>query len=348
VRPADVGPDDVLIRYLGAAGLYLEWRGEALMVGPFFSNPGLVDVGLGRLRVRRGDVVRGLRGLSMGRVGAILVGHSHYDHLGDVPFVAERFARRARIYVNSSGEVALSVFSGLRERVESVEGRDGALRDGIGLRDAAGRPLPFRVRPVPSHHAPHARFVHLMRGETRANERPWERRRYRSFKEGRPHAYVIDLLDGTGPEARSLFRIHYQDSASSADRSPNGIPPSDLPGPGFDLAVVCMASAHLVKPYPADLLAAVKPRHVLVTHYEDFFRPRSAPCRFVPLLTEGRANRFLESTDRALSQGGRELARPIHPVCGATGEGWTMPLVSEWMVFRRSSDEGESTDPEPR
>jgi hypothetical protein len=103
-----------------------------------------------------------------------------------------------------------------------------------------------------------------------------------------------------------------------------------------------------VKPYPADLLAAVKPRHVLVTHYEDFFRPRSAPCRFVPLLTEGRANRFLESTDRALSQGGRELARPIHPVCGATGEGWTMPLVSEWMVFRRSSDEGESTDPEPR
>src|SRR6187549_1866807 len=38
-RPAGAGPDEVFVRYLGAGGLYLEWRGTPILFGPFFSNP---------------------------------------------------------------------------------------------------------------------------------------------------------------------------------------------------------------------------------------------------------------------------------------------------------------------
>lgn len=351
VRPADVGPDDVLVRYLGAGGLYVEWRGEALLTGPFFSNPDAVEVSFGRVRTRRGDVARGLRGLRMGRVGAILVGHSHYDHLGDVPFVARRFARRARIYVNASGIVALGEVDGLKGRIECVEaapanGCPGAPPEGIRLRDADGRVLPFRVHPIPSNHAPHAGPIHLMKGATKARkEAEWPRpRRYKGLREGRPHAFVIDLLDPARPDAPPLFRIHYQDSASDVRPAANGIPPERLrppaSGTGYDLAVTCMASANWVRGYPEGLLKAIRPRHVLVTHYEDFFRPRDSGCRFVPLLTRRLADAYLERTDRALRCGGQELSRPRHEVCGATAEGWTMPRVSEWMVFRRFMEEG--------
>lgn len=364
-RPAEVGPDEVLVRYLGAGGLYVEWRGEALLAGPFFSNPDLMEVAFGRVRTRRGDVVRGLRGLRTGRVGAILVGHSHYDHLADVPFIAERFTRDARIYVNASGHTVLSEHAGLSGRVDCVEpvektettegcepsaapsGPAGSIR----LRDAAGRPLPFRIHPLPSSHAPHLWKIHLMKGETEPRPREeWGRpRRYLGLKEGRPHAFVIDLLDPERPEAPPLFRIHYQDSASDGRREPNGIPPEHLlkaaSGVGYDLAMTCMASANWVEGYPEAVLKKLEPRHVLITHYEDFFRPRDAPCRFVPALGQGVANGFLERTDCALRQGDQTLTRPVGEVCGATGPGWSMPRVGEWIVLRRSLQEGTRIEP---
>lgn len=360
-RPAEVGPDDVLVRYLGAGGLYVEWRGEALLAGPYFSNPDLIEVLFGRVRTRRGDIARALRGLRTGRVGAILVGHSHYDHLGDVSFIAERFTRDARIYVNASAHTVLSEHAGLSGRVDCVEpvaGEEGAgavcepstdregPADSIRLRDAAGRPLPFRVHPLPSSHAPHLWKIHLMKNETKPRPRnEWGRpRRYSSLREGRPHAFVIDLLDPERPEAPPLFRIHYQDSASDAGREPNGIPPEHLlepaSGVAYDLAVTCMASANWVDGYPEVLLRSLKPRHVLVTHYEDFFRPRDAPCRFVPPLTQGVANGFLERTDCELRQGEQTLSRPLSEICGATADGWSMPRVGEWIVFRRSLQAG--------
>lgn len=343
-RPAEVGRDDVLVRYLGAGGLYVEWRGEALLAGPYFSNPDLIEVVFGRVRSRRGDVARALRGLRTGRVGAILVGHSHYDHLGDVPFIAERFTRNARVYVNRSGHTALSEHPALAGRVESVEPAEGSAGAAgpIRLRDAAGRPLPFRIHPLPSSHAPHLWKLHLMKGEMVPRpEAKWRAtRRHLGLKEGRPHAFVIDLLDPERPEAPPLFRIHYQDSASDAGRLPNGIPPEHLletaSGVAYDLAVTCMASANWVDGYPEALLKKLEPRHVLVTHYEDFFRPRDAPCRFVPALTRRIANGFLERTDCELRASGQTLSRPLSKVCGATAEGWSMPRVGEWIVFRRS------------
>jgi L-ascorbate metabolism protein UlaG (beta-lactamase superfamily) len=257
-------------------------------------------------------------------VGAILAGHSHYDHLGDLPIVAQQHAPRARLYVNDSGLNLLAHSFG--SRVESLE---RSLEVPIPLTDAAGQPLPFRVRAVASEHAPHFFRYHWAGGLVkRPWTKPWERLRLWHMRSGTTLAYVIDLLDERG-EAR--YRIYYQDAASGAGI---GVPRED--GHPYDLAILCIASHNWVKSAPQALLDKLRPSHVLVAHYEDFFRRRrSRP--FVPLLTNELANRYLGRVEDSLRQLGRVPEGPAGRVCGPAGPEWTMPLVGEEVRFQPGS-----------
>ena len=338
-RPPEPVPEDaVVVRFLGAGGLYVEWRGRAILLGPYFSNPGMVESGLRPMRLRRGAIREGLEGVPMARVGAILAGHSHYDHVGDLPVVAGRLAPWTRVYVNRSGANAFRPYPRLRERTEVLDELEGRW---MRLEDASGRPLPFRVRALRSSHAPHFDHVTLWKHTTEPSSTPWNERRYGDLGAGQPFALVIDLLDpeatGAEDDAAVRYRIHYQDSASAA---PDGIPPPELRDRPYDLAVVCMASAHLVDRYPEALIEEIRPRHVLVTHYDDFFRPWEERRGFVFLLTRRRAEAFLGRVQEALPAGGTAPPARAAAVCGPTAPGWTMPLVGEWIVFGPSLEDG--------
>ena len=324
-----VAPHEVVVRYLGAGGLFVGWRGHGLLTSPFFSNPGLLRVGLRRMRSDEDAVDGGLRGVPVGSVGAILAGHSHYDHLGDLPAVA-RLASGAALYVNRSGANALAGHDpALAPRLRPLDGFAG---EWIQLRDARGAALPFRVMPVRSSHAPHVFSLTLWGGETLPGEKGWDRRRYGALKAGQPFAFVLDLLEDGAQDARVRFRIYVQDAASQA---PLGVPPERAAGdPPYDLAVLCMASTQWVNGHPEELLGAIAPRHVLVTHYENFMRPWGPRRGFVPLLTRAVANGFLRRAAVALEAGGVPPAPPSSRPCGPSSPRWTMPLTGEWLVFR--------------
>lgn len=322
------GGEVVAIRYLGAGGLAIRWRGQILLTAPFFSNYGFLRVPFGRLAPDEDAIGKGMEGIPPSEVGAILAGHSHYDHLGDLPIVARRHAPRARIYVNDSGLKLLA--HSLGSRVESLE---GSLEVQVPLVDAAGRRLPFRVRAVASEHAPHF-FRYLWAGGQvkRPWTKPWEWLRLWHMRSGTTLAFLIDLLDERG-EAR--YRIYYQDAASG---DAVGVPREDATADGhpYDLAVLCIASHNWVKDAPQALLGRLRPRHVLVLHYEDFFR-RGRFRPFVPLLTNGLANRYLGRVEDSLRRTGGVPEGPVGKVCGPAGPEWTMPLVGEEVRFRPGS-----------
>jgi hypothetical protein len=324
-RPAATAPDDVLVRYLGAGGLYLEWQGVSVLTSPFFSNPGRLRAPFGRLSANRVRIDGGLKGMDLKDVRAILVGHSHYDHLADVPTVAESFCPTARIYVNRTGANALAGLGPLQGRVACLE--DPEQKEWIYLRGEDGHDLPIRFRAVETEHAP--LFWHLpwSAGEVKqAWDKGWDGRRFRQLRMGRPYAFVIDLLSPQDP-AQVRFRLYYQDAASPEDKG--------YPNLGddheYDLAVLCMASFRYVKNHPGGLLGNLHPRHVLVTHYEDFFRDPQKPLRFVPLLTDRLANEFLGRVRTSLA--GIETVGPVDPVCGPSSPTATMPLPGEWLRF---------------
>lgn len=319
-----LAPDEVGIRYLGAGGLYVEWQGTALLASPFFSNPGLLKVPFGRLAIDEGAVEHGLAGMDLSRVRAAMAGHSHYDHLGDLPLLAERYAPGAWVYVNETGAHALAPVRALTGRITPLEGEKGW----IYLRDPDANPLPIRFRKVESAHAPHFWGIHLARGSiARDWTGDWQSHRLLALREGHTFAFVIDLLSARG-EPR--FRIYYQDAMSPPGQGiPHLEPGDDHP---YDLAVLCMASYAYVRDQPQAILGHLHPRHVLVTHYEDFFRAGDRPVRFVPLLTDGSANRFLARVGQAMK--GLETIPPEGPVCGPASPASTMPIPGEWVRFR--------------
>ena len=322
-RPAGTGPEEVFVRYLGAGGLYVEWRGTPILAGPFFSNPSFRRVLLGRLSADRVRIDGGLRGMDLADVRAILVGHAHYDHLADVPEIAGSISRKARIYVNQSGANMLAGVDSVKERVISLEEPDN--QTWIYTDDGN-----IRFRAVESGHAPLFWHLHFARGEVKkAWEEGWDRRRFRHLKAGKTFAFVIDLLDDLGAVR---YRIYYQDSASPEGK---GIPDfGEEHPPGYDLAVVCMASSQFVKNHPGGLFDKLQPRHALVTHYEDFARDPQRSLKFVALLTNGAANRFLGRVRTSLDPEGAR--GPADPVCGPSSPVSTMPLPGEWLRFRVS------------
>lgn len=323
---AELPADQAAVRYLGGGGLYLEWQGTAFLLAPFFSNPGIFRVRFGRLSSDAEAVRRGLGAMDLTRVRAIAAGHSHYDHLADLPSVAETYAPSARIYVNQAGFHALAPLAPLTGRVASLEGEEG--NGWIWLRDVDANRLPVRFRKVESEHAP--QFFHY-RFAAGSIDQPWtgdwQRRRVRHLRGGATFAFVIELMSQDLQEVR--FRMYYQDAANPENK---GLPRFEEIGEhGFDLAVLCMASYQFVDHHPEYILGGLRPRHVLVTHYEDFFRSTRKSVRFVFPLSSGAADRFLRRTKSSLAR--PDLQGPDGTVCGPSAPGWTMPMPGEWMRF---------------
>ncbi len=332
VVPPPAGSVD--LRYLGAGGLYVGWGADSILLGPYFSNPGVLSVLRGSWRKDDDAIARGLDGLPVADVEAIFAGHSHYDHIGDFPAVLER-APRAHVYVNRAGAHALAPYAA---------GRTTAFEDHpnqwVWLTGPGGEKRPIRFYAVPSEHAPQIDHHLWAKGPVQPDAdfpARWDSHRFHDLKAGNTFALVIDLLANDNETVR--FRFYYQDAAN-----PKGIgEPRDLPGEphAFDLAVLCMASYDRAsktggKPdQPAAILDALKkPRHVLATHYEDFMRPQDRPVRFVTLLTDAKVESYLKTVCDQLGCEPATGAGPTNPVCGPSGPRWTVPLPGEWMRFR--------------
>ena len=311
------------LRYLGAGGLYLRWGDDSILLGPYFSNPGVLRVLLGRWRLDETAIARGLDGLPLADVEAIFAGHSHYDHVGDLPAVLP-LAPRARVYVNRAGVHALAPYAA---------GRTTALEDGsrqwVWLTGPGGERRPIRFYAVPSEHAPQIDHYLWAKGAVKTDWRePWTSHHFHDLKAGETFALVIDLLASDLRTVR--YRLYYQDAAN---RQGVGEPPAFPDGHPYDLAVLCIASYDKAKGQPAAILRVLRPRHVLVTHYEDFLRPQDRPVRFVTLLTDAKVESYLETVCRELGCDDPSGAGPVNPVCGPSNSRWTLPLPREWLRF---------------
>jgi hypothetical protein len=274
---AGPAPDKpVRFTYLGTGGWLIQHDGASVLTAPFFSNPGLVEVGVARLVPDSVAIDRFLPPVE--DVSAILVGHAHYDHLMDVPYILRKKATEARVY---GSRTMVNLLRGDREiapeRLVALEG------DAVGTPETAGRwsytsDGRIRFMALASQHAPHLLGIRLYHGE-QAMPRTSLPERAHEWLDGPTLAWLIDIL-GDGGEV--LMRIHYQDSASEP---PHGFPPASLLPPDgvrVDVVILCTAGSGEAPGHPAGIVEALAPRLVLMGHWEDFFRPLSAPLRAVP------------------------------------------------------------------
>lgn len=313
----------ISITYLGISGLLIEHAGHVLLTDPFFSNPPATK-GPGVLKwLLRGPritadsvVIERFLPQSADHASVILIGHGHYDHLMDVPYIATHRATSALIFGGPSIRHMLTGDPTLRSspaRLVTIplDSAGNASRDGKWFYSPDSA---FRFMALIAGHAPIVVIGHwgykFAEGRVMADMDSLPHYSA-AWKLGEPYAFLIDVLS----ESRhtTLFRIYFQDAPSEP---PLGFPSAALLAErAVDLAVLCAATSSYVDAAPDSLLRVVRPAAVMVTHWESFFRSRLWP----PALSY--------VTD--LPQFVRGLRRSLAP-----NSGWVMPLPQRTIRFR--------------
>lgn len=269
----------VQVQWLGVAGFHISLGGRAVLLPPLYSRHSAPGVMLAPLEVEAALIDRKLPP-SQG-VEAIFVGHAHYDHLLEVPYLLRKHAPRAVAY-------------GSRTTVNILAGHGVPPERRIEPPLGTWVTLPskrIRFAAFPSAHAPHVgRVLHAWTGHV---ERPMAKpaRGAGEFLEGQPLSYLIEFLDGAG---KPVFTIYYQDASA-----PGGVGCPTLEHRPIDVAILCVPSWKNVDGYPARTLARLRPRNVVLCHYDNFFRDFEKEMEF---LFHDDTEEFLRETQRALRE----------------------------------------------
>ena len=259
-----VRSDPVEFTYLGSGGWIIEAGGEMLLTAPLFSNPGPFTVLAGVLEVETEIIDEQAGVYDLHEALGILVGHGHYDHLMDVPYLTVAHAKSATIYGSRTVRNQIIAYPDLdQQRVQVIDQR-AATVSRIGRWTSVG--TRFRFMPVRSQHSPHTENVHLWQG-VRTMPMATVPKTAHDWLEGETYAYLIDVLDWRG---QSQMRIYYSDSASSY---PLGFPPPAMGTPDdVPMLTILTAPGHRWETdYPGRILSHLAADYALVGHWENFF-----------------------------------------------------------------------------
>jgi L-ascorbate metabolism protein UlaG (beta-lactamase superfamily) len=258
----------VRVTFLGVATLLVDDGETAIMTDGFFSRPGLVRVLTTRIAPDTAVVARALRRAGVRTLAAVIPVHSHYDHALDAPEVARR---TGAVLVGSASTKNIGLGAGL------PAGRIVTVTPGAPL--TFGR---FRVTLLESVHSPNANYPGVI---TRPIVPPAKASEYRT---GDCYSVLVEH------DGRTIL---VQGSA--------GYVPNALRGRRAD--VVFLGVATLGKlgsayrdAYWREVVRTTGARHVVVVHWDDFWRSLDEPLVPLPRFADD-----FEASMRILAARGR-------------------------------------------
>lgn len=294
------------IQYLGVGGHLIRFGEHAIMTAPSITNPHFLA--LGPFMPISADTAKIDEFLpDVSNVESILVGHAHYDHLMDVPYVMQTKAKKSHVYGSKtmSHSIAPSINASRRH----------AMNDTMAILDKPGKwhyndAKNIRFMAIKSTHAPHFMGINIMTGtyDEDLTSLPWHPF---AWKEGQTLSYLIDFL---ADDHKILYRLYYQDAAN---QEPLGLLPQ-LPAEEqkrVDIAIITPASFSQVDNYPESIMKSTQAKHFILGHWEDFFaNDLSGDQRFVRSVS---SNDFFTRFEQALP----------------SGSSWAMPKLFHTQYF---------------
>ncbi len=278
----DACPDTVSVAYIGVGGFVIRSGTTAILTGPSYTHPSLLALLIPRQS--NADLVAEMfHHFDATGIRAAIVGHSHYDHLMDMPTIMRTVLPIVPLYGSPTTKHVLAGAGDIDgNRITAIDTMRAGSATRVGewfyVNDAAGARR-FRFMAVVSTHAPNVGDFTIANDTLFADltELPSAPGRW---PKGEVYAYVIDLLDVVGSP---VFRIFYQDAASDPEHSV--LPPfSGADNRPVDLAIVCAGNFSETPDYPTALLGKLHPRFALVGHWESFFRGPEQSLQIIPLL----------------------------------------------------------------
>lgn len=250
--PAATAESRLTVTWMGVSTLLVDDGADAVLTDGFFSRPALLDVGLRRLtpsmeRIEAALDRAGIRGLR-----AVLPVHTHFDHALDTAVVAERTGA----YV-VGGESAANVARGQGLSEDRIVVAEPGVERDFG---------PFAITLVESQHCPPDRFPGAI---TAPVSPPAKASAYRC---GEAWSTLIRHL----PSGRRLL---IQGSA--------GFTPGALAGRRAEVVYLGVGQLGVqperyIRQYWNETVRTVGAQRVVLIHWDDFFRPLTAPVRALP------------------------------------------------------------------
>ncbi|MCR6032762.1 MBL fold metallo-hydrolase [Nocardioides sp. zg-579] len=244
------------VTFLGVSTLLVSDGTSAVLTDGFFTRPGLLQVGLGRIApdLDRIDAALGRALADAGdvRVEAVVPVHSHYDHALDSAVVA---GRTGALLVGGTSTANVGRGGGLPdERIRVVSSGDTLT---LGA---------FTLTLVASAHCPPDRYP----GSIEAPVVP----------PARTAAYRCG-------EAWSILLAHGPSGRTALVQGSAGYVAGSLAGCRADVAYLGVGQLGVqpesyVEEYWEHTVRAVGASRVVLTHWDDFFRPLDRPLRALP------------------------------------------------------------------
>jgi hypothetical protein len=286
----DIIAGTVQVRFLGVGGFIIQRDDDIVLTAPFYTNPSEGFLfGSRRVRPNQNLIACLLHERWASKAAAILVGHTHYDHFMDVPYIATAIAtaiapKGAVLYGSlTMKQLAMAPPYNLDPQrivvVSDVQGEDrvdyrkcpkkpkeGCIR-GSGSGDWIKVNDRVRIRALCSRHAAPRAWTGCL------THVPPEPTRVKDWKLGDTYAYLIDFLDRT--TGKPVFRVYYQDTATPPTYG--YVAEALVQEKSVDVALLCGAGFSVVKDNPKGIMKSTRPRYVVFGHWESFFRPQTKP-----------------------------------------------------------------------
>jgi len=300
------------VQYLGTSGVLLRRGNDGVLTAPFFSTHSLLESGFSDLQVDD-KTIKALMPtpVNLKGVQTILVGHAHFDHLLDVPFILKNYLPRAKVYGSKTMKNIILKSVPRPKNIIALNSKMAtSFKVGKWVYRNNGR---VRIMALESEHSPHFWGIKLYKGKV---EKPLAElpKDASGFKEGQTLAYVIDFLN---PDKSIQFRIHFQDAPSN---HPYGaIPYSILSRKKVDLAILCVGAFDQVKRYPQEILLQMAPKNVLMTHWEDMFVEATFDRKRLRAMRTVDVNGFVSRTMQSLPK----------------ESSWMLPKPGAWMMYEK-------------
>ena len=278
---------DVEVRWLGVAGFTLRSGDTVIAEDPYLSRPGLLTLLFRSYQPDAAVLDRMLGPTSpvpeLARASLLLVGHSHFDHLGDVPAIAQRSAARV---VGSATTANIARAYGLAVERALVANPGAVFEEGA-----------FELRVFESRHARVLAGRVPFEGEL--SEPP----------EAPLHAFSFVLGDARGylvTERATGLRVAI---LSSAGRHLPALEEIGRLAAPVDLLLA--ASQGGDADYARDLVRTLRPRVVVPHHFDDFRIPLDDPAAGAPADEEALTAFEAQLRDAASTEGvALEIRRP--------------------------------------
>lgn len=250
--PAATADTPLAVTWMGVSTLLVDDGTTALLTDGFFTRPSLLEVAVRRLAPSASRISESLATAGIGQVAAVLPVHTHFDHALDSAAVAERTGA-ALVGGESAANIARG--HGLPE--------DRIVVAQPGAEVAVGT---FSVTLLESDHCPPDRFPGLITAPVAAPARASAYRCGETWS-----ALIAHRPTGT--------RMLIQGSAGFRTGALDGRRAESV---FLGVGQLGLQSAGYIESYWEQTVGAVGARRVILIHWDDFFRPLTAPLRALP------------------------------------------------------------------